>query len=207
MSRVRWYIAVVNIAIMSFKSSLTLSVAGICALLCTTVGAVDPSATIKNGVVVGTTTLLPGATAAVNKFLGIPFAQSPPVRFAPPQAPAALSAPLMAQSVKASCIQQFIYPEIARNITMGVFNSPPPPAGESEDCLYVNVFAPSSPPPPGGRAVLFWIYGGGLEFGSGTLMAYDGSAFASYQDVILVTHGYRINGEQSLPETYRHHTD
>lgn len=43
-----------------------------------------PTATIDAGVVVGTTTSLPAATASVNKFLGVPFAQSPPERFAPP---------------------------------------------------------------------------------------------------------------------------
>ena len=51
---------------------------------------------------------------------------------------------------------------------MAVFNNPggPPPV-ESEDCLYLNVFAPSTPAPAGGRAVLFWIFGGDLQFGEG----------------------------------------
>ena len=81
-----------------------------------------------------------------------------------------------------------------------VFNNPggPPPV-ESEDCLYLNVFAPASPPPPGGRAVLFWIHGGGLQFGTGGLPAYDGSSFASYEDVIVVTINYRTNGKFCPP--------
>lgn len=41
---------------------------------------------------------------------------------------------------------------------------------------------------------MFWIYGGAFQFGSGDLNAYDGSAFAAYQDVVLVTHNYRTNG-------------
>lgn len=45
----------------------------------------DPTATIDAGIVIGTATSLPTATASVNKFLGVPFAQSPPVRFAPPE--------------------------------------------------------------------------------------------------------------------------
>jgi hypothetical protein len=43
-----------------------------------------PKATIDARVVIGTTTALPSATAAVNKFLGITFVQSPPERFYPP---------------------------------------------------------------------------------------------------------------------------
>ena len=79
---------------------------------------------------------------------------------------------------------------------MQVFNNPggSPPI-ESEDCLYLNVFAPASPAPAGGRAVLFWIHGGGLQFGTGGLPAYDGSSFAAYEDVIVVTINYRTNGE------------
>ena len=42
---------------------------------------------------------------------------------------------------------------------------------------------------------MVWIYGGAFQFGSGDLFAYDGSAFAAYQDVVLVTHNYRTNGE------------
>ena len=81
---------------------------------------------------------------------------------------------------------------------MQVFNNPGgPPPQESEDCLYLNIFAPSSAPPPGGRTVLFWIYGGGLQFGDAGLPAYDGSSFAAYEDVIVVTTNYRTNGKHS----------
>jgi len=73
---------------------------------------------------------------------------------------------------------------------------------ESEDCLFLNVFAPSTPAPAGGRAVLFWIYGGALQFGSAGLPEYDGSGFAAYQDVIVVTTNYRTNvfGFSNSPE-------
>jgi carboxylesterase type B len=75
---------------------------------------------------------------------------------------------------------------------MTVFNNPPPI--ESEDCLYLNVYAPSTDPPPDGRAVMFWIYGGSLQFGNAGQAVYNGSAFAAYQDVIVVTVNYRTNG-------------
>ena len=66
-----------------------------------------PTATIKLGVVIGTAVTLPTATATVNQFLGIPFAQSPPERFSPPVAPKPWSKPLKATSWKPACIQQF----------------------------------------------------------------------------------------------------
>jgi acetylcholinesterase len=80
-----------------------------------------------------------------------------------------------------------------------VFNNPPPQ--ESEDCLYLNVYAPSSPSPKGGRPVMFWIYGGSLNFGDAGQQVYNGSAFAAYEDVIIVTSNYRTNGKTSVTRT------
>jgi len=73
---------------------------------------------------------------------------------------------------------------------------------ESEDCLYLNVYVPDAPAPPGGRTVMFWIYGGSLQFGTAGQPTYDGSFFAGYEDVVLVTTNYRTNvfGFPSSPE-------
>lgn len=150
-----------------------------------------PSATLDSGVVVGTTTSLPSSTAVVNKFLGIPFA-APPVRFSPAVAPQPWSEPLDTSEYKPACIQEFVYPAAARNFSIELFNTPPPPAGESEDCLNINVFAPASGT---GKTVMFWIYGGGLAFGANSLAAYDGTSFAANQDVIIVAPNYRTNGK------------
>jgi carboxylesterase type B len=76
---------------------------------------------------------------------------------------------------------------------MAVFDTPEPT--ESEDCLYLNEFAPSKHPPRGGYSVMFWIYGGSLEFGNAGQPAYDGSGFAAFEEVIVVTTNYRTNGE------------
>jgi carboxylesterase type B len=89
---------------------------------------------------------------------------------------------------------------------MITFNNPPPQ--ESEDCLYLNVFAPSTPPPPGGYPVMFWIYGGALEFGNAGQPGYDGSSLASFHNVIIVTSNYRTNvfgfpSAPSIPITQR----
>ncbi|KAF2713847.1 alpha/beta-hydrolase [Pleomassaria siparia CBS 279.74] len=159
----------------------------------------SPSATVDAGVVIGTTTSLPSSATTVNKFLGIPFA-APPVRFTAPQKPKPWSEPLDTKTVKPACIQQFVYPKESSDLIQSFFNNPA--AEESEDCLYLNVFAPATPAPENGRAVMFWIYGGALQFGHGGHPVYDGSKFASGEDVIVVTHNYRTNvfGFPSSPE-------
>ena len=95
-----------------------------------------PTATIEAGTVIGTTTSLPAATATVNKFLGVPFAKSPPERFSPPEDAGTFSQPIIAKEWSAACIQQFEYPRESFEFTQLVFNNPAPP--ESEDCLYVS---------------------------------------------------------------------
>lgn len=64
------------------------------------------------------------------------------------------------------------------------------PAPSSEDCLYLNVCAPSGPTPPGGWPVLFWLHGGGYRTGSGT-QAGEGEAFAR-AGIVVVTINYRL---------------
>ena len=151
--------------------------------------AAQPSVTTSSGPVTGLT------DGRADKFLGIPFAQSPPVRFGAPVPATAWSSPLNATEVRASCIQQFVDPPRAREFVTNVYNNPAPP--ESEDCLYLNVWAPANATnkPEGGWPVLFWIYGGDLQFGSAGLPEYDGSVLAGERDVVVVTSNYRTNGE------------
>jgi carboxylesterase type B len=66
-----------------------------------------PTATIDTGVLIGKSTSLPAALGPVNQFLGIPFAQSPPERFSPPQAAVRSSSPINATAWKPACLQQF----------------------------------------------------------------------------------------------------
>ncbi|KAL5384915.1 hypothetical protein DPSP01_005022 [Paraphaeosphaeria sporulosa] len=158
-----------------------------------------PTATIDSGVIVGTTTSLPSAPAVVNKFLGVPFA-APPNRFEPPRNHKPWTQPLDTKTRKPACVQEFAFPQPVKNLTLALFNTPPPE--ESEDCLYLNVYAPATPAPKGGRAVMFWIYGGGLYFGDSSIAAYDGSHFAAYEDVVIVAANYRTNvfGFPNAPE-------
>jgi hypothetical protein len=66
----------------------------------------DPTVQIDSGPLVGTTTILPSATAPVIKFLGVPFADKPK-RFEPPVKKKTWKKPRKAQKWKPSCIQQF----------------------------------------------------------------------------------------------------
>jgi carboxylesterase type B len=149
----------------------------------------QPTATINAGVVVGTATSVPSSTNTVNKFLGIPFA-APPIRFAPPVPPKPWTEPFQANKNAPSCIQQF-----PNELIESLVNNPPPEAGESEDCLYINVYAPAAPAPKEGRTVMFWLYGGDLLCGHNSWPFYDGSSFAAHQDVIIVAPNYRTNGK------------
>ncbi|KAJ9498839.1 hypothetical protein H2202_005516 [Exophiala xenobiotica] len=149
-----------------------------------------PTVTIDSGAVVGVATSPAGASATVNKYLGIPFGASP-VRFAPAVRPTPWKKPFQATKYGPACVQQFNYPEASRNASIAWFDTPPPPAGESEDCLNVNVYVPGLPGK--NKTVMAWIYGGSLRIGANSLPDYDGSYFAANQDVIIVTLNYRTN--------------
>ncbi|PGG99296.1 hypothetical protein AJ79_08563 [Helicocarpus griseus UAMH5409] len=187
--------------------ALTLTSLALCAITAASTPSYDakpqtPTVTIDSGVVAGTVTRLPSSETTVNKFLGIPFG-APPVRFTPPKPVAPWDSVYDASDYKPACIQQFSYPEEARKRAIEWYNTPGPPAGESEDCLNLNVFAPASGS-GSPKAVLFWVYGGGYTSGTGSLPLYDGSSFAANQDIVVVTFNYRTNvfgfpGSSELP--------
>lgn len=86
-------------------------------------------------------------------------------------------------------------PPAARAFKERIYNYPPPPAGESEDCLYLNVYTPAigkSQNEP--KTVMMWFYGGNLQLGSNAIDMYDGTSFAANQDVVVVAANYRTNG-------------
>ncbi|PFH62375.1 hypothetical protein XA68_13969 [Ophiocordyceps unilateralis] len=150
-----------------------------------------PTVTADSGVLVGTATSLPCASTAVNRFLGIPFAE-PPIRFDPPQPAPNWAGVYDATQYKPACIQKFDGPEGDRERIKDWFATPPQPNGESEDCLYLNVYAPAGAA-QGSKAVMFWLFGGSFAFGSGSLPLYDGSSFAANHDVVIVISNYRTN--------------
>ncbi len=83
----------------------------------------------------------------------------------------------------------------------------------SEDCLYVNVWAPQ--PAPAKAPVMVWIHGGGNFAGSAADLVpttqqlwYDGQFFASRRGVVVVTFNYRLGpfGFFAHPELASEHS-
>ena len=119
-------------------------------------------------------------------WLGIPFA-APPVgalRWKPPAPPAAWNGVRPADHFSASC-QQAVGPG-----GFGPWTQEYVVAGAvSEDCLYLNVWAPAKPAKK--LPVLVWIYGGGFSSGSGSVPIYNGADLAE-KGVIVVNMNYRV---------------
>ncbi|CAN5865101.1 carboxylesterase/lipase family protein [soil metagenome] len=62
----------------------------------------------------------------------------------------------------------------------------------SEDCLFLNVWAPSGTDAGARKPVMVWVHGGAYIFGSGSQPLYDGRTLASVGDVVVVTLNYRM---------------
>ena len=123
-------------------------------------------------------------------FLGIPFAQPPlgHLRFKHPQPIDRWEGIYNATSSPNSCYQD---PDIFFGDFYGssMWN---PTTKVSEDCLYLNVWAPKTHPKTKKAAVLVWIFGGGFYSGTPTLNLYDGRFLAAENNVIVVSIGYRV---------------
>ena len=66
-----------------------------------------------------------------------------------------------------------------------------PSESQGENCLVLNVWAPSDQP-SSPRPVMVWIHGGGHTVGSGAVGIYDGAWLAEHRDVIVVTINHRL---------------
>jgi para-nitrobenzyl esterase len=142
---------------------------------------------IESGVVEGTAS----ADGQVQIFRGIPFA-APPVgewRWKEPQPAAHWEGVRKATEFGPRCMQARIFSDM-------VFRD----AGPSEDCLYLNVWAPKVKPRTK-LPVMVWIYGGGLVAGSTSEPRQDGEHLA-HKGVVVVSMNYRLGifGFYSHPE-------
>lgn len=125
--------------------------------------------------------LLGESAAAVRVFKGIPFA-------APPVGALRWRAPQPAAHWRGTRDARLWGPVCPQPTAPGM-NSVPAGQRMSEDCLYLNVWAPAGAT---GRApVMVWIHGGALVMGAGSFPEFDGSAFAR-DGVVLVTLNYRL---------------
>lgn len=169
--------------------------------------ATAPTATIENGVVVGT------SSGGVDSFSGIPFAQ-PPVGDLRLRAPRSYTAPFpggtFAATKAAPACPQFAFQvdnldksnipgSVLSDVIGELLNSPVGKiaGNQQEDCLYISVQRPEGTTAEDKLPVLFWIYGGG--FVAGWSAMYDGSNIVKTsvelgQPVIYVAVGYRLGG-------------
>jgi para-nitrobenzyl esterase len=69
---------------------------------------------------------------------------------------------------------------------------PVPGSADSEDCLFLNVYAPADRSDDSGERlpVLFWIHGGSNEYGEGS--SYDPTPLVTQGHIIVVTINYRL---------------
>lgn len=129
-------------------------------------------------------TLHGAKTGTIRHFLGIPYA-APPVgdlRWRAPQPAAAWTGTREALQVGDQCPQSLSYSG---------------PSNE-EDCLYLNVWAPSG---AHDLPVMVWLHGGAFIFGSGGDKYYAGDHLAE-KGVVVVTLNYRLGafGFMALPQ-------
>ena len=115
-------------------------------------------------------------------FRGVPFAAPPTgaLRWRPPQPVPPWSGVRDATNFGHTCYHIIPQP-----------NDAPPRATNSEDCLYINVWAPRQ---HGSTSlpVMVWIYGGGFVIGDSSPAVYDGSLFAK-KGMVFVSFNYRLN--------------
>jgi para-nitrobenzyl esterase len=120
----------------------------------------------------------------ITAFRGIPYAHADrfvaprPVRAWPRVRDASASGPAAPQT--ASRLEG----------VMGGFQVP-----QAEQCLYLNVWAPTGD----GHPVLVFVHGGGFTSGSGGLDWYDGAELAAHGDLVVVTLNYRLGALGFLP--------
>lgn len=136
----------------------------------------------------------------VSAFLGIPYA-TPPVgalRWRPPQPVTPWDGLRKATSFSASAWQTIAAEGFGPWTSEFVVSGP-----VSEDCLYLNVWAPAGRH-AGPRPVLVWIHGGGFIQGAGSVPIYDGRALAA-EGIVVVTINYRLGvlGFLAHPELAR----
>jgi para-nitrobenzyl esterase len=126
-------------------------------------------------------------TNGISTFKGVPYGASTAGanRFMPPMKPTAWTGTRDALDFGPSCSQLpgFKTPEI--QLMQNLAGGP-----SSEDCLVLNVWTPGTD--GGKRPVMFWLHGGGFQFGSGSQPFYDGANLARRGNVVTITINHRL---------------
>ena len=120
----------------------------------------------------------------VEAYLGIPYAEPPvgELRFAKPVPKKRWTDVYNAADVGPPCFQfesQSHYFE-------------PNTTNMSEDCLYLNIWAPKSEPTHGLRPIIIFLHPGAFVSGSSSTTWHDGSHLASRGDLVVASLNYRL---------------
>ncbi|KAH7952439.1 hypothetical protein HPB52_023460 [Rhipicephalus sanguineus] len=150
---------------------------------------VAPIIRVGSGLLAGVR--LPVGDKHVDAYLGIPYAQPPvgELRFQKPR-PISPWKGVHNATTKPKACKQLPCPLIPK-MTLDYTNS-------SEDCLYINVWKPTSVcAEPHATCkqkipVFVFIHGGGFQWGDSALLIYDPANFVALTDVIVVTFNYRV---------------
>jgi para-nitrobenzyl esterase len=116
-------------------------------------------------------------------FLGLPYA-APPIanlRWRAPEPPLPWSGVHDATNFGNRCQQWHVWDDY-------IFTDP----GPSEDCLYLNVYAPATAKQGSKLPVMVWIHGGGFLAGAASEPRYTDPALVA-KGVVVVTLNYRLN--------------
>jgi acetylcholinesterase len=129
-----------------------------------------------------------GIQYRLNAWLGIPYAEKPigDLKFKRPLAIKNWQGIYNATEFPNSCLQ-LNDTSIVGHPGIEMWNAK---NDLSEDCLYLNIWAPD--PLPKNSNVLVWIHGGGFVYGSSSLDVYNPKVLAAEANLIIVTIQYRL---------------
>lgn len=118
----------------------------------------------------------------VRAWMGVPYA-APPVgdlRWKAPQPAAKWKGQRDATNYGAHCAQNIVFQDM-------IFQD----KGSSEDCLFLNIYAPATADKKAKLPVMFWIHGGGFSGGGSNEPRHNGD-FLPLKGVVVVTINYRL---------------
>jgi len=163
---------------MRMKIVCALTIAGLAAGLAAPLHAAQLTVKTAQGSVRGKTI----NNGKVKAFLGLPYAAAPvgELRWKAPEPSARWTGERDATKFGAHCAQGHVFDDM-------VFQD----AGDSEDCLFLNVYAPARTRPASKLPVMFWIHGGGFAGGASSEPRHNGD-FLPTKGVVLVTINYRL---------------
>lgn len=123
--------------------------------------------------------------SGVRAWLGVPFAAPPlrDLRWKPPQPVTSWAGTYHADRIAPECLQP-----LRSSRQNHYFGN----EATSEDCLYLNIWAPPKASGGAGKLpVVVWIYGGGFNIGSASMANYSGEPLAQ-AGVVRVNLSYRV---------------